>query len=120
MAVSTLELVEESQARSDLTRRDASAIVQILARALEGATGELVTRDHLDARLAELRAELKGGIAALRAELKGDGAGLRAEMKSDKSEMHSLIRSQTQWFVGALIAVAGIAVAIIKLVPNAA
>ena len=109
MAVSTLELVEDLQARSDLTRRDASALVHTMSRLVEETTGQLVTRDQLDARLADLKGELRGDIAAL-----------RAEMKSDKADIHSLIRAQTQWFVGALIAVAGVAVAVVKLLPNAA
>ena len=115
MAVSALELVEDLQARSDLTQRDASAVVYTISRALESTTGQLVTRDQLDARLAELRVE----VAGLRTELKGDIASLKAELKSDKADLHSLIRAQTQWFVGALVAVAGVCVAVIKLLPNA-
>lgn len=110
MALSSIELVEDLQARSDLSAKDASAVVYTISRAMESATGQLVTRDQLDVRLSELKGELKGDIATMRTELKGDIANLRVEM-------HSLIRTQTAWMVGLLTGVIGVAVAVIKLFP---
>ncbi len=121
MALSSAELTEDLEARSDLSQKDASAVVYTISRAVEAATGQLVTNDRLDARLSDLKGDLKGEIASLRTELKGEAAALRTEVKGDianlRVEMHSLVRTQTAWMVGLLTGVIGIAVAIIKLFP---
>lgn len=122
--VNALELSEELQARTDFSERDARGIVYAISRAIETATAKLVTSEQLDARVAELRADM----AELRSELKIEMAGLRGEMAELRSEvrrendalrveMRQALRSQTIWLASTMIAVAGLMVAAIKLIP---
>jgi hypothetical protein len=64
------------------------------AAAMEFVVSELVTRDYLDARLSEVRSELKGEISALRAELKDDISALRAELKGDIATLRGDLRAE--------------------------
>lgn len=82
MALNALELVEDLQARSDLSAKDASAVVYTIGRAVESATSNLVTRDQFDARMAELRGELRTDMAELRGELRSEMAALRGEIRT--------------------------------------
>jgi hypothetical protein len=73
----------------------------------EFVVSELVTRDYLDARLSEVRSELKGEISALRAELKPDITTLRGDFRAEIAAVETrLIR----WVVGS---VGGAALAVI-------
>lgn len=174
MALTAPEITEDLQARTSFSARDASGVVYTISRMLQDGTANLVTRDQLDARVAELtsqingsKAELKGEVAELRSEIKtglasvradvagvrgemadlrsgvgvefanvrkemaehrsGGGiefanvraeiAGVRGEISAAKADLQAVIRAQTQWFVGALIGVVGVATAIIKLLP---
>lgn len=114
MAASALELVEDLQVRSVWGNREATAVVHTMERLLDSTTSQLVTRDQLDARMAEQRSDFE--------RLRADFAELRAEIKSDKAELHAVIRSQTVWFtgviatgIGVLIAAAGVGLAVARL-----
>jgi hypothetical protein len=68
------------------------------------------TRDYLDAKLSEVRSELKGEISALRAELKGDIATLRGDLRAEIAGVETKL---VRWMVGS---VGGAALAIILTV----
>lgn len=128
MAMNAIELAEDLAARTDFSPRNASGIAHAITRAVESTTAQLVTRDQLDARLAEvkaeiadLRAELRTENASLRAELRTENASLRAEMRTGnaslRAEMHQLIRGQTIWMTSTMVGTAGVIIAAIKLLP---
>lgn len=89
MAVNAIDLAEELEARTDLGPRNASAIAHAITRAIEATTSQLVTRDQLDARTAELRAD----IAELRAELRTEIGSVRGEIAELRAEMRTEIGS---------------------------
>ncbi|MGI8739356.1 MAG: DUF1640 domain-containing protein [Gammaproteobacteria bacterium] len=68
----------------------ANAFASALADALATATDDLVTRDYLDAKLAELRGELR-------------------------VEMHDMKADIIKWMAGLLILQAGVIAALVKL-----
>lgn len=113
MALNALELVEDLQARSDLSPKDASAVVFTITRAIGAATSELVTRDQLDARIAELRAD----FAELKSDTHSQIASVRSEVRDLRAEMHQALRTQTVWIAGLLVGAIGVAVAILRLFP---
>ncbi|MBV6509386.1 MAG: hypothetical protein JJLCMIEE_02455 [Acidimicrobiales bacterium] len=51
---------------------------------------EMVTREHLDRRLAELRGELRGEMA----ELRGEMAELRGELRGEMAELATGLRAE--------------------------
>lgn len=72
---------------------------------------ELVTRGHLRAELAGVRAELadvrgelRSEFADVRGEFRSEFAVVRTEIAELRAEMHALIRQQTVWFSGAMVA----------------
>lgn len=119
--VNALELTEELQARTDFSERDARGVVYAISRAVETATAKLVTSDQFEARMGELRAELRQEMAQLRAELKIEMAELRNEMHRDSAalrvELHQAIRTQTVWFATTVIAAVSLIIAADKLIP---
>jgi hypothetical protein len=70
----------------------------------------LVTREYLDARLAELKSELKTEIASLRTELRTDIGAVRTDMSGLKAElikwMTGLVGGSTLAIIIALLRVA--------------
>jgi ribosomal protein L29 len=124
MAVNAIDLAEELQARTDLGARNATGIAHAITRAVEAATSQLVTRDQLDARTAELRAdisdlraEMRTAIADLRAKMRTEIASVRKEIADLRTEIHQLIRAQTLWMTTTMIGTAGLIIAAIKLLP---
>ncbi len=135
--LNTLELAEDLHARTALSERDATGIVRVIARALDDRTSQLVTRDQFDARFAEmearfaeLKSEVKTEIAELRTEVKTEISGLRTELKTEiadlrtelrtesanlRADMERTIRMQTVWLAGTMIAIAGLVVAVAKV-----
>ena len=87
----------------------ANAIVTMLDECLHGAVAK--TSD-----LNVLKAELKADIAEVRAELKADIAGLRAELKADIQELDTKIVQQANKTILAVIAIATVFLAAIKLI----
>jgi hypothetical protein len=79
---------EDLQSRTGLGDRDAKGIVRVILQAVEDATSPLVTRDHLDAEMQKLRAE-----------------------------MHQSFRSQTTWLMATMLAVGGFVIAAVKFIP---
>lgn len=55
---------------------------------------EPVTVEHLDARLAELRTELKADTAQLRNELREELGGLRNELKEDMGMLRNELKAE--------------------------
>ena len=99
---------------------------------LKGDIAEL--RTELKGDIYELRTELKGDIADLRTELKGDNANLRTELKGDIADLRTelkddiaevkidiasvsgVIQAKGNQIILAMVAVAGVVVAAIKLI----
>ena len=88
---------------------------------LKGDIAEL--RTELKGDIYELRTELKGDNANLRTELKGDIADLRTELKDDIAEVKidiasvsGVIQAKGNQIILAMVAVAGVVVAAIKLI----
>lgn len=71
----------------------ADALAGALSEALTTATEELVTRDYLDAKLAELRVEIQ----------------------NIRIEMHDMQAEIIKWMAGLLILQAGAVAALVKL-----
>ncbi|MCY4533477.1 MAG: DUF1640 domain-containing protein [Gammaproteobacteria bacterium] len=99
---------------------------------LKGDIAEL--RTELKGDIADLRTELKGDIYELRTELKGDNANLRTELKDDIAVLRTelkddiaevkidiasvsgVIQAKGNQIILAMVAVAGVVVAAIKLI----
>jgi len=113
--INTIDLAQERQPRTSLSQQDATGIVQTVAKLVAGATSNLVTRDQLDARFAEMEAR----FAELRADLTTQIARLDSKIDTRIAELrvefHQAIRAQTTWLTGVIIASAGLGVAIAKL-----
>ena len=76
-------------------KRQAYAITEVLeSNVVEDLEQRLVTKDYLDARLSELRGELRTDIAAFKSELKSEIAGSRSEFKSEIGSLRSEIKSE--------------------------
>ena len=60
--MNALELTDHLQNRTGFGDREARGIVHVIMRAVENATAQLVTRDHLDSEMAKLRGELRAEI----------------------------------------------------------
>ena len=88
---------------------------------LKGDIADLKT--ELKGDIADVKAELKGDIAELRTELKGNIYDLRTELKDDIAEVKidiasvsGEIQAKGNQIILAMVAVAGIVVAAIKLI----
>ena len=88
---------------------------------LKGDIADLKT--ELKGDIADVKAELKGDIAELRTELKGNIYDLRAELKDDIAEVKidiasvsGVIQAKGNQIILAMVAVAGVVVAAIKLI----
>lgn len=82
-----------------------------LAEDLHARTSQLVTRDQLDARFAEVDAK----FSDLKAEVKTDIAVVRTEIANLRADMERTIRMQTVWLAGTMVAVAGLVVTLTKI-----
>ena len=142
--INTIDLAQELQDRTSLSQQDAMGIVQTIAKAVDATASNLVTRDQLDARFAEmrvefaeLRADVQSQIGKLdsrierldskieRFDSKIEGLDSKIERLDSKvdmrsaelrAEFHQAIRAQTTWLTSVMIAVGGLALAIAKLV----
>ncbi|KAA0232283.1 MAG: hypothetical protein JJLCMIEE_03404 [Acidimicrobiales bacterium] len=72
---------------------------------------EAVTKEHLDRRFAELRAELQAEMG----ELRGEMADLRGDMAGLRTEMYQLGTRLFISLTGAMVGVVGLAVALLRL-----
>ena len=88
---------------------------------LKGDIADLKT--ELKGDIADVKAELKGDIAELRTELKGNIYDLRTELKGDIAEVKidiasvsGEIQAKGNQIILAMVAVAGVVVAAIKLI----
>lgn len=85
-------VVQEKLEKAGFDARQAYGLAAVLERDVVRELEEkLVTRDYLDARLAELKSELRTDAASLRTELKTDAASLRTEFARLQSETKSEI-----------------------------
>jgi septal ring factor EnvC (AmiA/AmiB activator) len=82
--IDTLEIARDLKA-SGLTEPQAEALARIFKVRFEADRGELVTRDYLDARLADLRAE----IGELRSEMRTEIASVRTEIAELRTELRT-------------------------------
>lgn len=73
---------------------------------------EMVTREHLDRRLAELRGELRGEMAELATGLRAEMAELRGELRA---EMHQLGTRLYMSLTATLVAFLTLAVTVLSL-----
>jgi len=94
MQIATLEILEEAQFPPIQVR----ALAKVFEAIENTWRSDLVTVPVLDARLAELKGELKSEILECRSELKADIHSFRGELKADihslrselKADIHSL------------------------------
>ena len=68
MMIDTLA-ASESLASAGFDRDQAGAIARVVASSPVAGREDLVTKDHLDAKLAEVRAEIRTSAAELKAEM---------------------------------------------------
>ena len=112
----------------------AKAIVLTIEEAVTGGVSTKADITSVKADIADLKTELKGDIADVKAELKGDIAELRtelkgniyelrtelkddiAEVKIDIASVSGEIQAKGNQIILAMVAVAGVVVAAIKLV----
>ncbi len=116
--------IEEAVTGGVSTKADITSVktdIAELRTELKGDIAEL--RTELKGDIAELRTELKGDITDLRTELKGDIAELRTELKDDIAEVKidiasvsGVIHAKGNQIILAMVAVAGVVVAAIKLI----
>lgn len=97
------------------THQQAQGFAELFEATAQDARKELVTR----ADLAVTRAELERAIAEVKADLASLRTDFRAELADLRAEFRDELRKQMLWFFSVQIALLGIAVAIIKLFPNA-
>jgi hypothetical protein len=93
VAFDTLKLADRLEA-AGMPPQQAKGVAAALA---ETASTNLVTREHLDLRLGELEARMRGEIAAVRTEI----AGLRAEL--------------LRWMIAQTFVILGAVAALIRL-----
>ena len=79
---------------------------------------DLVTKDHLDSRIMEVRLELHTEISGLRGEMTSEFSGLRGEMTegigglrgemtSGFAEVRSELHAQLLWMIGTMVTLFG-------------
>ena len=88
MVMNAIDLTDDLRTRTGLGEKEAKGIVRTIMQVVEDGTDQLVTRDHLDAEMQKLRAE-----------------------------MHQFFRSQTTWLAATMLAVGGFIIAAVKLIP---
>lgn len=71
-----------------------------------------VTKEFVEMKNGELRAEMHDGFASVRAEVYEGFGSLRAEIANLRAEMHDELRRLTLWIAGSVISSAGVAVGI--------
>ena len=104
--------------QSGLPDKQAEAIVKLMSQQSE----ELVTKDYLDARLAEVRgeiAEVKGSIAEVKgsiAEVKGSIAEVKVTLLATDARLDAKIGEMKVTLLATMIALAGIIIAAIKFI----
>ena len=127
--------IEEAVTGGVSTKADITSVkadIAELRTELKGDIAEL--RTELKGDIADLRTELKGDIYELRTELKGDNANLRTELKDDIAVLRTelkddiaevkidiasvsgVIQAKGNQIILAMVAVAGVVVAAIKLI----
>lgn len=79
---------------------------------------ESLERDMNDIKVTLARMEAKLDTFATGESLHKEIGGLRSESGGLRSEMHSLLRQQTAWSVGTIIASAGLVFAIMRYLPT--
>ena len=94
----------------------AKAIVLTIEEAVTGGVSTKADITSVKADIADLRTELKGDIADLRTELKGDIADLRTELKTEIASVRGEIQAKGNQVILAMVAVASVVVAAIKLI----
>ena len=97
--------------QSGLPDKQAEAIVKLMSQQSE----ELVTKDYLDARLAEVRgeiAEVRGEIA----EVKGSIAEVKVTLLATDARLDAKIGEMKVTLLATMIALAGIIIAAIKFI----
>jgi len=77
---------------------------------VEDALGEVATKEFVDHRISELRADF-AEQRALFAELKADFAELKADFAEQKAENKASQLNQLRWIVGTIIAMGGLIIA---------
>ena len=99
----------------------ANAIVTVIDECMHGAVAKTSDLTDLKAVLqsdiADLKAELKGDIADLKAELKGDVLALDSKFEQKFGETNTNIAQQANKTILAVIAIAAIVIAALRLLP---
>lgn len=99
----------------------ANAIVTVIDECMHGAVAKTSDLTDLKAVLqsdiADLKAELKGDIADRKAELKGDVLALDSKFEQKFGETNTNIAQQANKTILAVIAIAAIVIAALRLLP---
>ncbi len=116
----TLKYVERLKA-TGVPEAQAKAEAEVLSEALAEAfsTRDLVTRDHLDHRIQEVRTEIQELRGDLRTEIHEVRGDLRTEIHEVRGDLRTEIQSVRadliRWMAGLMLAQAGLVVSLIKL-----
>lgn len=113
--MNTLEIVDELKARTSFSDRDSAGIARVIVGAIDDRVANLVTRDHLDARMAEQRADFER-LRADFAGLRGDFEHLRGNFEGLRGDLHQTLRAQTIWITATMLTASAVVVAVVKLV----
>lgn len=73
-------------------------------------------RDELKSNMSSLRGELKGDTSNLREDLKGDITSLKMELKGDITELKAEFNNMKTWYIGTVVGIVGIIIALIGLI----
>lgn len=104
--VNALERVEEPQARTELSERDARGGVDALSRALRSVAATPAPVDRPEPRISGLRM----AMTELKPAIRSDIAALRVEMRQ-------AIRAQSIWLASAASGAVGLVIAPEKRIP---
>ncbi|MBV8972964.1 MAG: DUF1640 domain-containing protein [Sphingomonadaceae bacterium] len=124
MSVDTLSLAKELRA-ADFAGPQAEAIAAAIGRAVAETAATKADLQELRAAtkadLQELKAATKADLQELRAATKADtvqlGAELRTEIAKLDTKIESVRSSLLFWFIGTQLAIGGLVVALVKLIP---
>ena len=115
MATASINLPLYQVLRSLDVPEDAAASAAEVSPALPVDLSHLATRDDL-ARYAT-RDELRAEIAGLRTELRTEIAGVRTEIAGVRTEIAQALQRQTIWLIGAMLTMAGLVIAVLRVFP---
>ncbi|MEI8396923.1 MAG: hypothetical protein WCF85_19515 [Rhodospirillaceae bacterium] len=107
LAIDTLKLARRLRETAGFTPEHAEAAAEAFADAVAGTA--LVTNDHLDLKLSELRSEIRAAEARLETSIARLDAKIDTSAANTKSEI-------LRWMFGAMAAQTALIVGLVKLI----